>query len=236
LEIMKRVCLLTGASGLLGTEFMRRFAERYHIIAVHHRSPIKFASQDQRFIDPLEPTRLDRRNRSAVVSIRADLRNTEDVKSIVVLAPNVFGPIDLLLNAAAVRACCDLTSQDSARDADQLFRVNVLAPLELASGLASGIWRQDISQNINRRRNIINISSTAGCFIYPDLCQGLYSASKSALNNLTYHMASEYWDIGIRVNCIAPDTFPGRISMAVVLDAIQELDCSEKTGELVVLC
>jgi len=33
---MKRVCLLTGASGLLGRAFLERCAGAYDIIAVHH--------------------------------------------------------------------------------------------------------------------------------------------------------------------------------------------------------
>ena len=48
-EAMKRVCLLTGASGSLGTAFIERYAATYRIVAVHHRSPVQFATADQRF-------------------------------------------------------------------------------------------------------------------------------------------------------------------------------------------
>lgn len=41
---MTRVCLLTGASGPLGTALIERYADRYQIVAVHHRRPLYFAA------------------------------------------------------------------------------------------------------------------------------------------------------------------------------------------------
>jgi NAD(P)-dependent dehydrogenase (short-subunit alcohol dehydrogenase family) len=69
--------------------------------------------------------------------------------------------------------------------------------------------------------------------MYPDLGQSLYGTSKAALNHLTYHLANEFWDLGVRVNSIAPDTFPGRIPTEEVLEAILVLDTSNQTGQVV---
>ena len=73
MEGLKRVCLLTGASGTFGRAFMERFADRYHIAAVHHERPIDFATQDQVFVDPLRPDDEVPTNDHAVYAMRADL-------------------------------------------------------------------------------------------------------------------------------------------------------------------
>jgi len=46
-------------------------------------------------------------------------------------------------------------------------------------------------------------------------------------------MASEFRDLGVRVNAVAPDTFPGRVSTAEVLDAVLAFDKSQQTGQVV---
>ncbi len=54
----------------------------------------------------------------------------------------------------------------------------------------------------------MNISSTAGIYIYPGHGQSIYSASKAALNYLSMHMGDEFSSIGVRVNALAPTSFP----------------------------
>lgn len=116
-----------------------------------------------------------------------------------------------------------------------MFNVNILAPLRLSLSLAKTFWHVDPPMNVQLNRNIVNISSTAGLFVYPNTGEALYASSKAALNHLTYHLASEFWDLGIRVNAVAPDTFPGRVSFDEVLDAIIMLDESDGTGDVLPL-
>lgn len=54
-------------------------------------------------------------------------------------------------------------------------------------------------------RNVVNLSSTAGLFVYPDLGQSVYAASKAALNHLTYHLASDF--CGFCVGALPPPLF-----------------------------
>jgi NAD(P)-dependent dehydrogenase (short-subunit alcohol dehydrogenase family) len=145
----------------------------------------------------------------------------------------VVGPVDLLINAAGVRAWSALLAPGALDSAETVLAVNLLAPLRLAVGLASAMWRSQPDQNLRANRNIVNLSSSAGLFVYPDAGQALYGSSKSALNQLTYHLASEFWDIGVRVNAVAPDSFPGRVATGRVLEAIVALDQSACTGKIV---
>ncbi|HEY7388469.1 MAG TPA: SDR family oxidoreductase [Bryobacteraceae bacterium] len=232
---MKRVCLLTGASGLLGKAFIERYACHYQIVAVHHRTAIAFATQDQEFIDPLEPEREIGANSHAVYAIRADLSKQHEIDRVVAEAAAQFGRVDLLINAAAVRYFSPVLKPGGLDGAERLFEINLQAPLRLSVGLAQALWRSNPADNLRLNRNIINLSSTAGLFIYPDLGQALYGTSKAALNHLTYHLASEFWDIGVRVNAIAPNTFPGIVATERVLEAIAAFDAGTQTGEVLSL-
>ncbi|HEV2837125.1 MAG TPA: SDR family oxidoreductase [Pyrinomonadaceae bacterium] len=232
---MKRVCVLTGASGLLGTAFIERFADQYQIVAVYNQNPVHYATQEQTFVDPLLPSRKIPENNGAVYSIRADVSNPREIDALIDEVVSRFGRIDLLVNAAAYRVWSHLLDDDAINTAEDVLKVNVLGPLRLSVGIANRFWRADPEANVEFNRNIINVSSTAGMFVYPDLGQGIYAMSKAALINLTYHLASDFWDIGIRVNAVAPDTFPGRIPTESVLEAINGFDRSDATGQVLPL-
>ena len=70
---MKRVCLLTGAGGILGSAFCRRFADRYHIVGVYQRRHPPVASQLQRFVDPLAAAAPLPENQHPIFAVQADL-------------------------------------------------------------------------------------------------------------------------------------------------------------------
>lgn len=227
-----RVCLLTGAGGPLGAALLHDFADRYQFVVIEHESPLYCATQDQQFVDPLDPS-AEPVGPPPVHAIRADLTRPAEVTKAVRETLDTFGGIDLLVNGAACRDWAPLLADGALDRAEETFAVNVLAPLRLALEAARLGWRDTTPENLERNRNVVNVSSTAGLFAYPDLGQGIYGTSKAALNHLTYHLASEFWDIGVRVNAIAPDTFPGRVSVRRVLDAIADLDSSDQTGQIV---
>ena len=202
-RVMRRVCVITGASGYLGTAWINRYAERYQIVAVHHQRPVQFPTQEQQFIDPLAPSAPVDKNECAVHSIRADLTQPSDIERLCEVIVRRFGQVDLLINGAARRDWSPLLAPDALRPMEALMSLNVFSPLRLSVGLARRAWQLDRIANVLLNRNVVNISSIAGLFVYPDLGQSLYATSKAALNHLTYHLASEFWDIGIRVNAVA---------------------------------
>ena len=231
-----RVCLLTGASGFLGTAFIERFADDYAIAAVHHSRLVEFATQTQFFVDPLQPSGPLATARRPVYAVRADLSRPDEVRKVIDEVLCRFGRVDVLINGAALRCFSSLTDTLALESAETLVSVNLLAILRLCAGLVEQFWRFDPDANTRLNRNVINISSSAGLFVYQDQGQGLYAASKAALNHLTYHLASELWDFGLRVNAVAPDSFPGRVATMDVLDAIHDLDNSEQTGKIISIC
>jgi NAD(P)-dependent dehydrogenase (short-subunit alcohol dehydrogenase family) len=234
--VVKQVCLLTGASGTLGTAFIERHATAYDIIGVHNSRPILWPTSDgQCFIDPLDPSATVAANEHAVHAIPADLSDLAGVRAVVDEVAAHVDRVDVLINCIGGGTWTHLLSPVALECAADVFQINALAPLQLTIAVAQRFWRSDVSSNLENNRNVVNISSTAGLVVYPDLGQGLYAGAKAALNYLTYHMASDFWDYGIRVNAVAPNSFPRRVSVNEVLDTVQDLVCSQRTGEVVPL-
>lgn len=231
----KRVCLLTGASGTLGTMFCETYAQTYAIAGVYLNNVPTVASQHRQFLDPLNPDSKLPENEDAIFTIKADLANDSELERVVELVLTRFDHVDLLINCAAYPIWAPILSNRLVEEAEAQLRMNVLVPLKLSHLIANRFWKQRTDENRRLNRNVINLSSTSGVYVCPDQGQSLYSASKAALNYLTYHMASEFWSIGVRVNAIAPNAFPSYIPTQRVVEKMHVLDHGEQTGKIVVL-
>ena len=228
------VLLLTGAGGRLGSAFCRRYAGRYRIVAIWHRRHPLTATQGQELVDPLRPDRPLRANRHRVFEMQADVRKEADVTRIVKVAVKRFGRIDVVLNAAVAGQWGPLLNGHSViEDATEALRVNVVAPLAVVAEVTRRVWSSDVAENRARNRCVVNVSSSAGLYVYPGYGQGLYSASKAALNFLTRHLAAELEPLGVRANALAPDAFPSRVPLPRVLDGLSRLTDGDLSGQVV---
>jgi NAD(P)-dependent dehydrogenase (short-subunit alcohol dehydrogenase family) len=234
-ESAKRVCLLTGASGRLGTMFRQLYAHRYLIVAVSHTQTATQLPCMCWHVDPLAPEVRTPARGQGIAAIRGDLTDPEQIPRIVDFALTTFGRVDVLVNAAALVLRAPLTSESAIADVTRMLALNTVVPLRLAAEIAQRFWRSRADENSAISRNVINISSTSGAYVFAGMGQGGYSASKAALNMLTCHMAEELADLGIRVNTIAPDSFPERVTTESVCDAIARVDQSAMTGEMLLL-
>jgi NAD(P)-dependent dehydrogenase (short-subunit alcohol dehydrogenase family) len=96
-------------------------------------------------------------------------------------------------------------------------------------------WRTERRTNLERNRHVLNVSSLSGIQTYPGVGQGVYAASKAALNHLTRHMATEFGAFGVRVNALAPAVFPDLLAVEDVLGALWRLDAGRDTGVVLAL-
>lgn len=228
----RRVCLLTGAGGLLGDAFCRAYYRQYDIIAVCRDRTPAAPSQDEWFVDPLDPETPVPENDSRVFVVRSDLTGSGEVERVVDLALARFGQVDLLVNNAGhtVFHPRGIVDGEATLDSfDTHFAVNVGVPLWLSTRLAQRCWLHAGAENRARNRNIVNVSSLSGSEVYPG-GQALYSSSKAALNHLTRHLAREFAEFGVRANAIAPNSFPALIPTEQVAASIAELDAGAMTG------
>ncbi len=234
----RRVCLLTGAGGTLGNAFCRRYAGRYDIVAVCRNRAPDVVSQHEQYVDPLAPEAVLPENGERVFVVRADLEQDGQPERVVELALARFGRVDLLVNGAAYSNWTPhgLADGDAAlRDVARHFAVNVELVLRMAVGLAQQSWMHHDLDNRRHNRNIVNISSLAATTVFPHQGQGVYAASKAALNHLTRHLASEFAALGVRVNAVAPNSFPSIVSTDSVARAITRLDGESVTGRILVV-
>ena len=229
---MKRVCMLTGASGTLGQAFCRLHCHEYDIVAVYHTRPV--ATTPSSTFDPLNPEL--ELPAAHLLRLKADLTRESAIERVVARALKHFGHVDLLVNAAAHSRWGPLLDTKDVSDAARRhFELNAVAPLRLALELVQKCWRGHEQENRQRNRNIVNLSSTAGQHVYKDQGQALYGASKAALKLLTRHMANEFAALGVRANAIAPNSFPSIVCTESVVNRVVGLDRSAATGTIITI-
>src|SRR5919201_1904811 len=104
-----------------------------------------------------------------------------------------------------------LSSIDTTLDVwEHVFRVNFLAPIMLARGLADELKAA--------KGSVVNVTSIAGSRVHP-FAGAAYGTSKAALAALTREMAADFGPLGIRVNAIAP----GEIDTAILSPGTSEI-------------
>jgi NAD(P)-dependent dehydrogenase (short-subunit alcohol dehydrogenase family) len=225
--------LLTGAGGRLGRQLLNAYADHITFVAVYRKSVPKVASQLAQPFDPLDPDGVPA-GREAPYLVQANLRDPGALARVVEIALARHDRIDHVVNAAAdVTFHGSLLEASNAADrlSEQLL-LNCITPALLAAEVCRAFWRDRPDENRARRRSVVNISSNSGLNVFTGLGQGGYSASKAALQFMSYHMAADYQSIGVRVNVLAPDRFPDAVPTATVADAVAELLGNEANGTI----
>jgi meso-butanediol dehydrogenase/(S,S)-butanediol dehydrogenase/diacetyl reductase len=128
-------------------------------------------------------------------AIRADVSDAQDVESMVAEVGSRLGPVDVLVNNAAIAEGDDVLQIDQTTwDRDVAV---VLRSVFLCS-------KAVLAQMIDRGGGaIVNIASVNGLSA---LGNEAYSAAKAGVINLTQGIAVRYGQHGVRCNAIAPGT------------------------------
>jgi len=128
-----------------------------------------------------------------VLTIQADLSEVQEAERAVKRVLEVFGGIDILVNAAGHLSSG--TIENTALEAwDDMMDVNVRAVFQL--------MQKALPSLIERRGNIVNVSSVTGLRAFPGVLA--YCVSKAALDQLTRCASLELASKGVRVNAVNP--------------------------------
>ncbi len=136
----------------------------------------------------------------ATLAIEMDVTNQHSIDNAVAQTAAHFGPIDILINNAAIFSAAPIAEIERA-DYERVFDINVAGALFTMQAVA----RHMIEHETKGR--IINMASQAGRRGEPLVA--VYCASKAAIISLTQSAGLNLISHGINVNAIAPGVVDG---------------------------
>jgi len=194
-----RVALVTGASRGIGEAIAARLAMEGAKVVVSARTA---QDGESRLPGTLADTvaRLRAAGAEAVL-VKADLAQARERERLVEEARDAFGPIDILINNAAITYFTPVAEFTEKRF-KLMMEVQVYAPFHLAQLVLPAM-------KARRQGWIVNISSPAGLHPkapYRNAGRGgaVYGMCKAALERFTTGLASEVHGDGIAVNAVSP--------------------------------
>ena len=178
-----KTVLITGCSSGFGNLVAKTFdAHGWNVVATM-RSP---------------ESEIDLANNKTMLVTRLDVRNPDNIDTVVRATIDRFGSIDALVNNAGYGGY-GLFEQASDGDIRAMFETNVFGAMEMMRAVLPLMRKAG-------HGTIVNVTSMAGHMALPG--NAIYSASKYALIGLTEAMALEYKPLGINICSVAPGAYP----------------------------
>lgn len=125
---------------------------------------------------------------------RADMRDPDDIATLVEATVDAYGGLDVLVNNAGVTRD-NLLIRMSEDDWDAVIGTNLKSVFNLCKAAYRPMMKQ-------RAGSVINISSVVGVMGNPG--QANYAASKAGIIGFTKSLARELGGRGVRANVVAP--------------------------------
>ena len=198
-----KVALVTGASRGIGRACAMKLAECGYDIAVNFNSN---EAKAQEVVSAIEA--LGRR----AIAVKADTADLKAVQNMFREVHKAFGRLDALVNNAGVvdDAYLLMINEDSlSRSLD----INIKGYFHCAQQAA-------LKMMSKKQGKIINISSVSSVLAVEG--QGVYSATKGAVNSMTATLAKELAPRGITVNAVAPGFIETEMIDAIPEDKKEE--------------
>lgn len=179
-----KVAVVTGASKGIGAGIAKAFAAEGAKVVVNYASSREGAD---RVVSEITA------KGGKAIAVHGDVAKSDDVKRIFAEAKSAFGALDVLVNNAGVfkfDPLEDVTEAEFHRE----FNINVLGTI-----LAT---QEALKYFSPAGGSVINLGSIVGTNPVPNSV--VYSATKGAVDNITYTLARELGPRKIRVNAVSP--------------------------------
>ena len=183
-DLSEKVAIVTGSGTGIGRGIALALAREGVNVVVNGRRP-----------DPLKET-VDAiaAEGGTAIALPADVSDEADVRRLVMVAEETFGPTDILVNNAGIGGG-ESIHEHSVEAWDQIMAVNLRGPFLMARAVLPGMRER-------QQGHIVNISSEAALEHYPG--NGAYGVAKHGLNALGEYIQRENQELGIRVDTICP--------------------------------
>jgi hypothetical protein len=193
--------LVTGASRGIGKAIAKRLsAEGAHVVLCASRLGRHGELQGTLEESAEEIKRAGGRAATAV----ADLLNDEARSDLVSRAEEAFGPLDILVNNAALGTWA-MPSQSTLEERRRMLEVNLHAPVDLAQQVLPGMrergsgWVLSIGSDSHRQPPVPYRDTQEAAHVIT-----AYGATKAALDRYMTGLAHEVASDGVSVNVLAP--------------------------------
>lgn len=200
-KLDSKVALVTGASRGIGQAIAELFAQEGASVVCAARTLKEGDHQLEGSLERTVQSIVDAGGKA--IAAAANVSEEDDCNRLVEEAEAAFGPVDVLVNNAALNYYIPIVDYPASRWM-RAFAVNVHGPFMLSKAV--------LPKMIERRSGaIVSISSGAaigpGRGPYPgQSVRGgtMYGASKAALERFTQGLAQEVYEHGISVTCFSP--------------------------------
>lgn len=209
---MSRVVVITGAGGSLGAALSAQFAGEPDTDVV--LSDVS----DEALAATVAGLPAQRGNVETAI---ADVSDYDQVESVVRVAADRFGRLDVLISNAGVLSPNGRIHNLATEDWERAFRVNVL-------GAANGIKAAVGIMRPQKAGSIVLTASVSGLTAWSHAAP--YCATKAAVIQLAKVAAVEYARDGIRVNCVCPGTFRSAIHDGLPEEALDTIAARHPLG------
>ncbi len=192
-KVENKVVVITGGSGILGTEMARGLLRAGAKVVLLARGE-----------ENLKKKVADLKASGSVIGLHCDVTIEENLRSVNDEILKKFGRIDVLINAAGGNVAGATIGLDQSVFDIEISQFHKVTDINLnGTVLSSLVFGKSIAEQ--KKGSIINLSSMAS---YRAITRVVgYSAAKAAIDNFTRWMAVEMalkFGDGIRVNAIAP--------------------------------
>ena len=182
-----RIALVTGAGRGIGLAIAQALAEAGAKVAIQDIDLAVAEAEVKKITDA----------GGQGVALGGDASKLDDVEAWVPKVTEALGPIDVLVNNAAIQDNMKFVEWP-ADEIESVLRANITAPIRLCQQVVPHMKQQKWGR-------ILNIGSIQG--LKGSLSMSPYAASKAAIHNLTISLARGLGEHGITCNALAPGVF-----------------------------
>jgi meso-butanediol dehydrogenase / (S,S)-butanediol dehydrogenase / diacetyl reductase len=208
----RRVIVILGAGGTLGTALSRK-------LAAEPDTDLVLSDLSE---GALQQARDDLAGSAGEVTTQqADISDFAAVESVIRHATRRFGRLDVLISNAGVLAPNGRIHNLTTADWERSYRINVLGPV-------NGIRAAVPVMRAQRSGSIILTASVAGMTAWSH--SSPYCVTKAGVIELAKVAAVEYARDGIRVNCVCPGTFLSAMHEGLPAEAVDAIAAKHPLG------